>query len=230
MYPDSKIKQEVEKVKALLAELLADKMTSANLHDFSNEFSYDLPPYDFAYDDQYGNRPEARPPPITCPDLNYMTMEMNDAFALRDFSAALEISAAILDLEEPRSWTCTDEDEESLKRIPSEEELEFLTEREEQGARVAKERRNQIINQRAQKPWSITPSCSRLHTLEEHILEEPRHLARLGALIGHVPDVLPLTLQHVVRVRHSLDWSFLGWRVLGQRDLQIAARVCDTCL
>ena len=82
-----------------------------------------------------------------------------------------------------------EEDEESLKRIPSEEQLDFLTEREEQGARVAKERRNQIINQRAQKPWSITPSCSRLHTLEEHILELEKLELRTESLRNHLEEL-----------------------------------------
>jgi len=75
-----------------------------------------------------------------------------------------------------------EEDEESLKRIESEENLDFLTEKEEKGARFWKERREQIINQRAQQPWTITPSCNRLHTLEEHILELERTELRSESL------------------------------------------------
>lgn len=83
----------------------------------------------------------------------------------------------------------SEEDEESLKRIPSEEELEFLTEKEELGARAHKEKREQIITQRAQRPWSITPSCSRLHTLEEHILELERLELRTDSLKNHLEEL-----------------------------------------
>ena len=68
----------------------------------------------------------------------------------------------------------TEEEEQSIKRVESEECLDFLTEKEEQGARVWKERRQQIVSQLAHHPWSVTASCNRLHTLEEYILELER--------------------------------------------------------
>ena len=49
-----------------------------------------------------------------------------------------------------------------------------MTEKEEQGAGVWRERRHQVSNQAAQQLWSVTPSCTRLYTLEEYILELER--------------------------------------------------------
>ena len=80
------------------------------------------------------------------------------------------------------------EEDESLKRIDSEENLDFQSEREELATRACRERRYQAINQRAQKPWSITPSCSRLHTLEEHILELERTELRSEVLRNRLEE------------------------------------------
>ena len=81
------------------------------------------------------------------------------------------------------------EEDESLKRIDSEENLDFQSEREELGTRAARERRHQTVNQRAQRPWSITPSCSRLHTLEEHILELERTELRSETLRNRLEEL-----------------------------------------
>ena len=43
-----------------------------------------------------------------------------------------------------------EEEEQSIKRVESEECLDFLTEKEEQGARVWKEKRQRIVSQVAQ--------------------------------------------------------------------------------
>ena len=80
------------------------------------------------------------------------------------------------------------EEDESLKSIDSEENLDFQSEREELATRACRERRHQAINQRAQKPWSITPSCSRLHTLEEHILELERTELRSEVLRNRLEE------------------------------------------
>ena len=67
-----------------------------------------------------------------------------------------------------------EEEEQSIKRVESEECLDFLTEKVELGARFWKERRKQIVSQVAQQPWTVTASCNILHTLEEYILELER--------------------------------------------------------
>jgi gas vesicle protein len=45
------------------------------------------------------------------------------------------------------------------------------------------------VNQRAQRPWSITPSCNRLHTLEEHILELERTELRSETLRNRLEEL-----------------------------------------
>ena len=82
-----------------------------------------------------------------------------------------------------------EEEDESLKKVESEENLEFQSEKEDLGTRAGRERRHQAIDQRAQRPWSITPSCSRLHTLEEHILELERTEFRSESLRNRLEEL-----------------------------------------
>ena len=81
-----------------------------------------------------------------------------------------------------------EEEEQSIKRVESEECLDFLTEKEELGARFWKERRKQIVSQVAQQPWTVTASCNRLHALEEYILELGRVTRRSESIRNHLQE------------------------------------------